>query len=404
MTIETLKQVEFFLNRISIKMQEFTRAKRLYQRRLAPDFSPFQFIAKDELNLSRLIAWMLDRDGSHGQGVAFLKIFVKELALDWTTEQCEAADRPALEVSIAKNGRLDILLTSGNSQIVIENKPYAIDQLEQVRRYLDYLDQRMLDTRKLLYITAHGTDPAIASVGKDELDRRKLSGELKLVNYSSDVIVWLDECFKECGSDRVRLFVEQFRSFILREFKGVTDVSERDELVEYMASTKETISAAIAVSSARDELQNRLLEKLKEQISEIVPSDIGFSWNVNRFERLQKSGFEFDYSATGKFVFRVEFYSTGLRDPNYGLKAKDQEQVTKEEAAEANKAISESSIGARREGGTLWPWWGKGREDSFLALEDDWNLSDRPWLAIHDGTLARSVVDAAIRVRAAING
>lgn len=53
-------------------------------RRLAPSFTPFDFIDTSELNLSRLLAWMLDSSGSHGQGRAYLDKLVVALGLAWT--------------------------------------------------------------------------------------------------------------------------------------------------------------------------------------------------------------------------------------------------------------------------------------------------------------------------------
>lgn len=52
------------------------KAKALLALRLAPDFTPFEFVRTDELGLSRLIGWLCDYRGSPGQRDVFLKCFL----------------------------------------------------------------------------------------------------------------------------------------------------------------------------------------------------------------------------------------------------------------------------------------------------------------------------------------
>ncbi len=43
--------------------------------------TPFEFIKADELGLSRVIGWLLNPSGSHGQGARFLKMFFDEIKI-----------------------------------------------------------------------------------------------------------------------------------------------------------------------------------------------------------------------------------------------------------------------------------------------------------------------------------
>ena len=54
---------------------------------LAPDFSIFTYVAPDETCLSNLMAELFKPTGTHGQGDAFLRLFVKQLGCEAWLEQ-----------------------------------------------------------------------------------------------------------------------------------------------------------------------------------------------------------------------------------------------------------------------------------------------------------------------------
>jgi PD-(D/E)XK nuclease superfamily len=99
------------------------QAQCLYCDRLAPDFNPFDFIQPDEVGLSKILNWLLDPTGTHGQGSRFLHLFLEQLGLVWPSESHEWA-KAETEVVIT-DGRLDILISSGKFHLAIENKPWA---------------------------------------------------------------------------------------------------------------------------------------------------------------------------------------------------------------------------------------------------------------------------------------
>ncbi len=262
-----------FLEKISTNMQASALAKMRYQSRLAPDFNPFDFINHDELSLSKMIAWLLNREGSHGQGAAFLLLFVERFQLAWSRRACETAWPPKLEFAIENDGRIDILLQSGNSKIVIENKPYALDQQGQLKRYFKYLDEQKLDARTIVYLTSNGNPPSDASVTREELKARLQNNELKLLSYAGDVLRWLEECKSICRADRVSVFIDQFSQFILKTFQGVDNVSDQNHLVEEILASSKNISAAMAVVVAKHAFQNKLFEKLRGELEEMMGAE-----------------------------------------------------------------------------------------------------------------------------------
>ena len=75
--------VQALLRSLADQRAAFDAARRVYARRLAPDFNVFDFIAPDELRLSSILAWLLDPAGSHSQGNLFLVELLREFGLDW---------------------------------------------------------------------------------------------------------------------------------------------------------------------------------------------------------------------------------------------------------------------------------------------------------------------------------
>lgn len=59
------------LRTVSERQRGFAQARRLYSDRLAPEFNPFDFIAPNEIKLSRILAWLLKPKENHGQGALF---------------------------------------------------------------------------------------------------------------------------------------------------------------------------------------------------------------------------------------------------------------------------------------------------------------------------------------------
>ena len=155
-----------FLQIVHVKEKGFEYAKQLYVDRLAPDFSPFEFIDLDEMRISAILAWLLDPHGSHGQGGRFLNLFLQKLSAGWPLDACEQAQ--VKTESWIDGGRIDVQITSGHRCCIIENKPWAADQPDQLERYLNQLDflrsQDQTLTQSaypLVYLTANGSPPTV---------------------------------------------------------------------------------------------------------------------------------------------------------------------------------------------------------------------------------------------------
>lgn len=137
-----------------------------------------------EVTHSAIIAEFLDPQGSHGQGLAFVKAFVESLNLqdfDFSLNGVEVATE-----MVTPNGRIDIVISNGSKQaIIIENKIYAADQWKQLKRYDEFAKTKYPNGYKILYLTLNGNDP------NDDKSRKV---EYITISYKHHIIDWLLQC------------------------------------------------------------------------------------------------------------------------------------------------------------------------------------------------------------------
>ncbi len=139
---------------------------------------------------SPILAELLNPKGSHGQGAVFLKDFCSTVGIrDFDAE----SGWVRLESHIGRQttdegGRIDILVADRNgSQLIIENKIYALEQPNQLKRYKNYSPKA-----HLLFLTLFGE----ASEDRGMCS----SADAKNISYSSDVLRWLEQCRKEAAN------------------------------------------------------------------------------------------------------------------------------------------------------------------------------------------------------------
>lgn len=115
---------------ISVAVQ----AQKVLDRVAATNFSVFHYFKENENLVSGIFADLLRPDGSHGQGTAFLQLFLQEI---------DRGDRPALrryrdygslercavytEYPTSAGRRVDIVLKLEDKWIGVENKPWPVN-------------------------------------------------------------------------------------------------------------------------------------------------------------------------------------------------------------------------------------------------------------------------------------
>ena len=141
-----------------------------------------------EVKHSLIIAELLNPQGSHGQGSLFLDAFLSSFYSDFNFRSEGVSVVTEYDIH---NGRIDILIRNSIGQaIIIENKIYAQDQYEQLKRYNHYAHNHFGDGQyEILYLTLYGEEPSKASTGDKYIPYRTIS-------YATTIVEWLEDCIK----------------------------------------------------------------------------------------------------------------------------------------------------------------------------------------------------------------
>jgi hypothetical protein len=238
----------------------------------------------NEVNLhSRFLYSMLNPSASHGRGSMFGEAFVSALGfpdwLDWTTTHVHREHKC-----------IDLYLTDGNRQVLIENKIHAIDQLGQVRRYINEVrnpkgsPQISVDAEDLLfvYLSNGRPGPSERSLKPYEL-RTTPSGSYvvdengervaRFVNahYRSHVLPWISTC-RELVKDIDNL------CYALSDYEGVVQRITRT----YKSRVMSLEDFLLENSS---ELDSRSRVRFAFEIASMLPA-IKAKWLANMFNNL----------------------------------------------------------------------------------------------------------------------
>ena len=164
-------------------------ARRLYDQHGAGRQEPFNVFSvlrseSDEVNLhSRFLHALLNYRKPGEETRANLTDFLQHVGV----KDFESSD---VQVERERDN-IDILVTNKDTQqaVVIENKIWAGDQPEQLRRYHDDLQKQEYHKIHLLYLTLYGHAPSEDSVGN-------LKCAPIPISYKYDLPPWLERCQK----------------------------------------------------------------------------------------------------------------------------------------------------------------------------------------------------------------
>jgi len=393
------------LRRTASELHAVGIARARYAPQLSPHFNCFDYIAPNEMGLSRIIRDMLDPKGSHAQGSAFLVAFLKRIG----KEEWGDSDPIFLGIEVPTrhierfNRRLDIEIRWKNRSLVIENKPWAQDQHKQLEDYINELENRSLEEWYLLYLVGTHDAPSIDSINEADRKKWEASGHLSIMCYEALVPDWLSDCIAICKSERFRWFIHEFSKYIMINFKGERDMQERQAVLEKILESEASLEAAHEISSAITDVRTTLIEILYKQLLEALKlennsrgSNWSLKWDMEYWKR--DSGFSILYSREDEQAYQLTFgfEKTQFDDLYVGVnKLHDLEiattDVDKRKIADLTKsAIPEIDMLYSNQ---AWPCYGY-----FPTPMNNWSNNPIPWVRIKRGDLGKYFVELAAKV------
>jgi hypothetical protein len=205
-----------FFNDLSFNNKLFMLYKSQADKFLSKDFNIFDYLNTDENALSDYIGMILDPRGVHGQECLFLNIFIDFLQEGKKGfKEIERADY-ALDREYWADGRIDILLHYENTAIIIESKPYASDQENQLKRYYDYIKRRY-EFVFVVYLS-RGNDPSENSMPAQELKKLRDKRQFRTISFFEFSTNFLNKCYHQCESIKFKFFLYDFIYFLQTQF------------------------------------------------------------------------------------------------------------------------------------------------------------------------------------------
>jgi hypothetical protein len=214
-----LQQLTQSFGHLRTALEALADLDRRSQRRLASGFNLFRAlqVQRNEVRThSAFLAELLDPNGTHGQGSAFLDALLRYCRCKGGEfERFPRLDPPTTRVvwvvSCEKpvpEGRLDIVVQSVQLKflMVIENKIGADEQQDQIGRYQTWLirqKQYPPERRVLLYLTPEGRRANTA-----------YSEDYFRFSYGRDVVAWLWSALPNVEAARVREAVVQYLDLV----------------------------------------------------------------------------------------------------------------------------------------------------------------------------------------------
>ena len=315
-------------------------------RHLARRFNVFDYAKTDELGLSKILADLLDPHGPHGQGALFLERFVKRLGKPLFRPNLSDSrnsvvgrlvhrkkQRPVEHV-ITANRRIDIYIQIGDGDaahcLAIENKPYAGDQKNQVKDYLEYLWEQYGERFVLIYLSPTGEGPSNWSIPEKELG--KWHGQFAILPYctvdserdhdakkeepdgfeafrlSNSLADWFKQCRRACEVDRLRWFLRDAEVFCQRTFGDptMTTKSETKVVRDFLLSNPENLAIARTVYESwlavKGEICKKFLKQLCRRVERKAKEEMPEFGNDVRVE--------YKYGGERRWVNRLWLYRT----------------------------------------------------------------------------------------------
>lgn len=389
----SLDEHQRFFRELAPRLQSARELERELDIHLARRFNVFDYLPTDEMGLSQIIADLLDPKGKHGQGASFLKLLIDECGLEglvWSSSAMFADVEVDVEKTIEDDRRLDIYVRIGSSCLAIENKPYARDQPNQVRDYLDWLGAQGFKNHALIYLSPSGGPPSSESVESSDLER---IDHFKIMAYHSagsdewedgfddcrlkyTLGNWLSDCRKNCNVDRLCWFLREAETFCERKFGGHTVGSNELDAIRKFVGTAENWDVGLAVHRALPDIVREVYCDFIQQIGNTdpkktkydYPEDIAYWWNYHSPKTKSYLGMYRDIwkSNDGSTGYRnVERYTQIRLEAEseiggwfIGVRSETPELINKnEQGFKELKAALTHALGEGESDRPNWVWW-----------------------------------------------
>ena len=326
-----------------LEVLRFTAAHNRHREALAratgENFNIFKILGisrREVTTHSPMLAELLNPNGAHGQGAAFLRILLTEFKIqgfeaEGASLRMESHAGPVTDES---GGRIDIVVKDRTGEtIVIENKIDAGDQPNQIKRYRNEHPKA-----HLFYLTLDGHKPSTLSV--DELNEI----QCECISYAEHILAWLKLCRKDAAClPGVRETLSQYIHLIAELTNRSTNNLMSKELIDTVIKDKETYLAYASLRREQWNVSKAIIGKVNAQL-EALGKELGLE-TFEEFTGHSKSGDNFFYTTptmkAQNLRFGLRCSDSEYRNVGFGFAYIDWKLKSQWDVSFLNKAFTE---------------------------------------------------------------
>lgn len=211
-----------------------------------------------ETTHSAILAEFLNPKGSHAMGSKFLDLFLEEVNLKGFIKPDNA--KVITEMDCGNFGRIDIVIESKENAIIIENKIYASDQWEQLKRYEAFAKQHYSGNFKILYLTLFNSKPS---------DNSAEGVVYENITYNEHIIKWYEKCLMHTVNyPIVRETINQYINLLKKLTNKDMSKQLNQEVIELMYNNVET---SLMINDNIEEMKNQIFLNCAKKLAANLP-------------------------------------------------------------------------------------------------------------------------------------
>ena len=315
---DDLKSLQGLLDRIEEINKRYVEVRKAYESSgVLYNIFDVLGLTSSEVGLHSTFIASLLRPERHGAGTKFLEAFLRMSMLDLPSDffnvskvkvEQEKYINPTTET---EGGRIDLILSDGNNNLIIENKIYADDQKNQLLRYHNYRP-----TAKLVYLSLFGDEPSANSLGT--LPKESVT----CISYKTDIVQWLEECVQiSANLPYIRETINQYIKTIQQLTN--TSMATNNDIIGLLKE-QSNLAAAFAIRDNLDHALNEIMKTFTEDLKrDIEQSCPGIICTVDHTESVtgfaNRPRFLFKHQEWKNVYFAMEFEHPGLTDFTHGF-------------------------------------------------------------------------------------
>ena len=246
--MSNLKEIDQLLR----KVQTIGKTYDIVAKATGERFNIFSILnmETDEVKThSRLIAELLNENGTHGQGAVFMEKFLECFSIgnfDIKNGYEVTIEKYAGKMVNDEGGRIDIFIRNNRNEcILIENKIYAAEQHKQLLRYYN-----SFSNAKILYLTLYG---------EESKDAHSKGLKYESVSYETDVIDWLEICQKETNTIPIlRETITQYINLIKKLTGQNLNKRMNEDIIERILRDEESMDAYKELVNTKNSLRKKI--------------------------------------------------------------------------------------------------------------------------------------------------